>query len=226
MLTKLLQFVTELNSHISGPLKFNAKFLSVCFAAVSRSQNNVCLLANRFVVINANTTCIGHESHGPTHIAGYHSTIICVMQQHCLCRPSDVPHTAEDSDTSMFNCRPTQRKRLRESHWLQCSLISCSGLFILCVHERWNHDKAMHVPMPFVGACGDQALMQQTESQARNRTKFWNQSTHQHCLFLCHALLFFSLSLSYPPGRSQCPTAVITDELKTFIQEPVNAQTM
>ena len=197
MLTKLLQFVTELNSHISGPLKFNAKFLSVCFAAVSRSQNNVCLLANRFVVINANTACIGYESHGPPHIAGYHSTIICVMQQHCLCRPSDVPHTAEDSDTSMFNRRPTQRKRLRESHWLQCSLISCSGLFILCVHKGETMIKPCMCPChSLVHAvtkrwCNKRKAKPGTEpnSETNQHTSIVSFSAMLCCSFLCLSLI-------------------------------------
>ena len=80
------------DGHISRPLKLFTKFfLSLLAAVVSHSQNNVCLLANRFIVINTNTACIGHELHSPPHIAGYHSTIMLVMQQHCLCQPSDAP---------------------------------------------------------------------------------------------------------------------------------------
>jgi len=143
----------------------------------------------------------------------------------------------------MFNCRSTQRKRLRESHWLQRLLISCSGLFILCIHdERWNHYNAMQAPMSFVG-CMRMTKGWYNKPNAKSKPKPNSEANQhqQHCLFsLCHAtpcpchalpclaltchampyhaLLSFSLSLSDPPGRSQCPTAVITDELKTVYE--------
>ena len=79
------------------------------------------------------------------HDHACHATALLVPAKWC-------PHTAESSDTSMFNCRSTQRKRLRESHWLQRLLISCSGLFILCIHdERWKPCKR---PCHLLVACG------------------------------------------------------------------------